>query len=102
MAGTIKLTVEGDTVGMIADGNGVEIIKSVSDADAERLIMAYGVLYMDKWKDENGAPFVPTTEQILVEWFNGIVEGSRNAVLKFEKTEASKQAAEAITKIEIT
>lgn len=102
MAGTIKLTVEGDTVGMIADGNGVEIIKSVSDADANRLVLAYASLYADKWKDENGAPFVPTTEQILGEWFNGIVEGSRNAVLKFEKTEASKQAADAIQKIEIT
>lgn len=100
--GTITLLVEGTTVGTKAGGGGVEIVKTVSEADSARLIAAYASTYAGRWTDGNGAPRQPTIAEVLSAWFDGIVAGSIAHVVAVEKETAAKAAAEAVQPIAVT
>lgn len=99
--GKIILTVEGTTVGTVANGGGVVIENEVSEQDSARLIAAFAHTYADRFKDENGDPRQPSIEEVLGEWWDGIIAGSIDHVLSVEKTIAADTAAQAVTAISV-
>lgn len=99
--GKIKLTVEGTTVGTVANGGGVEVEKEVSDQDSGRLIMGFAAILADKFKDQDGVPYQPDVQQVCEAWFTWIVDMSADMVKDHEKSEAAKAAMEAVTRIEV-
>lgn len=100
--GKITLTVEGTTVGTVAEGGGIVIEKTVSEQDSARLIQAYGAIYAGTFVDENGDPRQPTYAEIIGAWFDGIIAGSTAAVKSHEQAVAAKAASEAVTDITVT
>lgn len=94
--GKIILTVEGTTVGTVAQGGGVVIEKVVSEQDSARLVAAYARTYGITL---NGAASI---QQVLQAWFDGVVNGSIAHVLSVEKEVAAEQAREAVTPITVT
>lgn len=100
--GKITLTVEGTTVGTVADGGGIVIEKLVSDTDSARLVQAYAAIYADRWVDEDGNPFQPSIEQVIGAWFDGIIAGSVAAVRSKEREVAAAQASAAVEDISVS
>lgn len=100
--GKIILTVEGSTVGAVAEGRGIVVEREVSEQDSARLIMAYGALYADKWVDEAGNPREPSYGEIIEAWFDGIVAGSAAVVQRHEQDKAAEAAREAVKPIAVT
>jgi len=100
--GKIILTVEGSTVGTVAEGRGIVIAKEVSEQDSGRLIQAYAKSYAGKWKDEADKDRAPTIAEVLEAWFDGIVAGSVAHVLSVEKDAAAKTASAAVSQISVT
>jgi hypothetical protein len=90
--GTITLIVEGTTVGTVANGGGVTLVKEVSELDSARLISAYAHSYAGRWLDAENNPRQPTIEEVLSAWWNGVVSGSLAHTLSVEK-EVAAQAA---------
>jgi hypothetical protein len=99
--GVISLIVEGSTVGTVAEGRGVVIRRSVSEADSARLIKAYAHSYAENFVDENGKPRPPSIEEVLGAWFDGIVGGSVARVLSVERELAAQGARDAVKPIEV-
>ena len=91
--GKITLTVEGTTVGTVANGGGVVMVKEVSETDSARLIAAYAHAFSDKFPDP------PSIEEVLREWFDEIVTRSTDQVLEIEKFLAAQAAKEAVQPI---
>lgn len=100
--GKIILTVEGTTVGTVANGGGVVIEKDVSETDSGRLVQAFAKVYAGKWTDEAGAPRAPSIAEVLGAWFEGVVAESAAKVLDVERAEASRVAADAVQQITVT
>jgi hypothetical protein len=94
--GAITLTVEGTTVGTVATGGGVHIVKSVSEQDSARLLTAFARLYGSKLGPS------PTYSQIIDAWWEGVVAESVAKVLQVEKQIAAEQAANAVTPIAVS
>jgi hypothetical protein len=99
--GSITLTVEGTTVGLVSQGRGVVIRKEVSEADSARLIAAYAKTYAGEFKDDLGKPRQPTITEVLEKWFAGIVAGSVAHVMSVEKDQARETAANAVAAITV-
>lgn len=99
--GSITLTVEGTTVGTVAEGGGIQIVKTVSEQDSARLMAAYAKIYAGRWTDENGDPRQPTYEEIVAAWWEGIVAGSVAAVKAQEQTDAAQAARDGVTDIAV-
>jgi hypothetical protein len=100
--GSITLTVEGTTVGTVANGGGVVLSKEVSETDSGRLIMAYARTYADRFKNEDGTPRQPSIDEVLEHWFDGIVAGCVAHVLNVEREVAAEQAKSAVAPISVT
>lgn len=100
--GKIILTVEGTTVGTVAEGRGIQIVREVSEQDSARLLMAYAAIYGDQWVDESGTPFQPTYDQIIAAWFDGIIAGSVASVRSHEQEVAAQRAKEEVTDLVVT
>ena len=100
--GKIILTVEGTTVGTVAQGKGIVVTKEVSEQDSGRLIAAYAKSYAGTWKDEDGKDRAPTVQEVIQKWFDGIVSGSVAHVLSVEKEQAAKSASENVSAIAVT
>lgn len=94
--GKIILTVEGTTVGTVANGGGVVIEKTVNETDSARLIAAYAQTY---GVELNGAESI---RAVLQAWFDGIVAGSVAHVSSVEKQVAAETASAAVTPITVT
>lgn len=94
--GKITLTVEGTTVGTVANGGGIVIEKQVSEQDSARLIAAYGRTYSIPITD--AAAF----EAVLERWFNNVVQTSVEHVLSVEKQVAAEAASAAVQAISVT
>lgn len=97
--GKITLTVEGTTVGTVAQGGGIVLEKQVSEQDSGRLIQAYSATYAGKWKDEAGNNRAPTIHEVLSTWFDGVVAGSIAHVQAMEKEQAASIARAAVLPI---
>lgn len=97
--GKIILTVEGSTVGTVADGGGIVIEKSVSEDDSGRLIRAFAAIYADKFKDADGNPRQPAVSDVIQAWFDEITSIAVKHVWVKEQDLASESAAAAINKI---
>jgi len=105
--GKIILTVEGTTVGTVAQGGGIVIEKAVSEIDSGRLIAAYAKSYAGRWMTEAteespSVPRQPTIQEVLEAWWDGVVAGSVAHVQSVEREEAAKSAAAAVTTIAVT
>jgi hypothetical protein len=100
--GTITLTVEGTTVGTVAEGRGIVITKAVSEQDSARLIAAYARTYAGRWTDEDGKPRAPTIQEVLTAWSEGWINGSIAHVESVEREVAAETAANAVTKITVS
>lgn len=100
--GKIILTVEGTTVGTVAQGGGILIEKAVSEEDSGRLIAAYAKSYAGRWINEDGTPRQPTIQEVLEAWWDGVVAGSVAHVQSVEREEAAKAAAAAVAAISVT
>lgn len=100
--GKIILTVEGTTVGTVAQGGGIVIAKEVSEQDSGRLIAAYAKSYAGQWTNQDGTPRQPTITEVLEVWWDGVVAGSVAHVQSVEREEAAKAAAAAVATISVT
>lgn len=105
--GTITLTVEGTTVGTVAEGRGVVIRRAVSEQDSARIIAAMARLYSDRFYDEDPktglrTPRQPIIAEVVGVWFDGIIEGSKQQVLAVEEEQAAAAARAAVRPIEVT
>ena len=76
--GAITLTVEGSTVGTVAEGKGVVARYEVAEADSARLIAAMAAFYRGKFVDEERMPFTPTIAQVVAAWFDDVVRLALN------------------------
>jgi hypothetical protein len=94
--GSIVLQVNGTTVGNVADGAGVNIVKQVSEQDSGRIVMALGDYYASKFQSGlDGEPALPkTVENIIRVWFDDVV---RDALKKVERYEARAITPPSIT-----
>lgn len=85
---TITLTVEGSAVGVLTVP--VELAPAQSDRLMAYLVGTYGTKQVD-------GETVPRTAQEMVEaYWSGIVRGTLDNVVRFEKDEAAKAAAAAV------
>ena len=100
--GKITLTVEGTTVGTVANGGGVVLTKEVSEVDSGRLVAAYARTYADKFKNEDGTLRQPTIAEVLGAWFDGISAGSIAHVVSVEKEVQAQQARDSVSPITIS
>jgi hypothetical protein len=105
--GTITLTVEGTTVGTVAEGRGVVIRRTVSEQDSARVIQAMARVYSDRFYDEDPetglrTPREPTIADVVGAWFDGIIEGSKAQVLAVEQEQAAQAARAAVQPITVT
>lgn len=100
--GKIILTVEGTTVGTVANGGGIVIEKAVSEQDSGRLIQAYARTYAGTWTNEDGTPRTPTVAEVVAKWFDGIIAGSVAHVASVEKQVAAEAASSAVQQITVT
>jgi hypothetical protein len=100
--GSITLTVEGTTVGMVANGAGVTLVKEVSEQDSARLIAAYARSYEYKWRNEQGEQRQPTIEEVLSVWWDGVVAGSIAHAYAVEREIAAETARNAFAPIVVT
>jgi hypothetical protein len=100
--GSITLLVQGTTVGTVAQGRGVQIVKDVSELDSGRLIAAYARSYAGRWLDAAGQPRQPTIEEVLTVWWDGVVAGSIAHVQSVEKEVAADAARNAVAPITVT
>jgi len=100
--GTITLTVEGTTVGTVAEGRGIVITKAVSEQDSARLIAAYARTYAGRWTDEAGNPRAPTIQEVLTAWSEGWINGSIAHVESVEREVAAEAARAKVTAISLT
>ena len=100
--GKITLSVEGTTVGLVANGRGVRLVKDVSEIDSARLIAAYARSYAGKWLDADGKPRQPTIKEVLSVWWDGVVAGSIAHVQSVEKEIAAENARNAVAPIAVT
>jgi len=97
--GSIVLQVNGTTVGNVADGAGVQIIKEVSETDSGRIITALADYYASKFRAQGGPnggseALEQTTENIIRVWFDDVV---REALKKVERHEAKALVPPAIS-----
>jgi hypothetical protein len=99
--GKIILTVEGTTVGTVAQGGGVVIERTVSEQDSGRLVQAFAKVYGAKWVNEDGTPRAPSIAEVLGAWFEGVVAESTAKVLEVERAEAARIAAEQVAPISV-
>lgn len=105
--GKITLTVEGTTVGTVANGGGIVITKEVSEQDSGRLIAAYARSYAGTWMTEGteenpSVPRNPTVAEVVQVWFDGIIAGSVAHVQSVEKQVAAEAASSAVQQITVT
>jgi len=100
--GKITLTVEGTTVGTVANGGGVVLVKEVSEQDSGRLVQAYARGYAGRWKDINGNTRNPSIHEVLEAWWDGVVAGSIANVHSIEKEVAAEAARAAVQEISVS
>jgi len=97
--GSIVLQVNGSSVGNVADGAGIEIVRSVSEQDSGRLIMALGDFYAGHFQGRSGpggeeAALEKTVENIIRVWWDDVI---RQAMKHVERHEAKALKPPAIT-----
>jgi hypothetical protein len=101
--GSIVLQVNGTTVGNVADGAGVQIIRSVSDVDSGRLITALGEYYAGRFTvrprpDGGSEPVLEkTVENIIRVWWEDTI---RQAMKHVERHEAKQLTPTPISVVE--
>ena len=109
--GKIILTVEGTTVGTVAEGRGIVLEKAVSEQDSGRLIQAYARSYASSFVTETTDPETgsvtrtprqPSITDVLQAWFDGIVAGSIAHVVSVEKQVAAETASNSVQPISVT
>lgn len=100
--GKIILTVEGSSVGTVAEGRGIVVTKEVSEQDSARLIMAYARSYRDRFVNANGEPRQPSVEEVVTAWFDGIVAGSIAHVENVERDIKAEEARRSIKTISVS
>lgn len=98
--GKITLTVEGTTVGTVAEGKGIQVSYEVSETDSARLIAAYADI------ENRRLAFIPenlrktlTTEDVVKAWFNRVIEQSAAEVKAHEQQKAAEAAQKAVAPI---
>ncbi len=99
--GKITLTVEGTTVGTVANGGGIILAKEVSEQDSGRLIQAYARAYASKWLDANNNPRAPSIQEVLQAWWDGVVAGSVANVRSIEMEVAAENAKADVAEINV-
>jgi len=89
--GKITFTVEGTTVGTVAEGRGVKVEYEVSEQDSAKLVAAMADYHKGDLVDANGAPVQPTIDLILRAWFNGCVKQALRQTADYERRKAAVQ-----------
>lgn len=87
--GKITFTVEGTTVGTVANGGGVVVEYQVSEQDSAKLVEAMADFHRGDFVDENGAPVQPTLPMILKAWFDGCVKQALRQTDDYQKRKAA-------------
>jgi serine/threonine protein phosphatase PrpC len=82
--GSIVLQVNGTTVGNVADGAGVEIVRAVSEEDSARLIEALGNYYDTHFHPTNANALEKTTENIIKVWWEDVIRQAKKHVERYE------------------
>ena len=101
--GKIILTVEGTTVGTVAEGRGIVIESEVSEQDSGRLIAAFARLYRNNWKDADGNLRQPSIKEVLQAWWdNSVIAASTAVVMNEERAAAAQAASDAVTPIAVS
>jgi hypothetical protein len=77
------------------------VTKTIAAGDVTRLITAYTALYAP-WVDAEGAPFTPTNAQIFARFTDGIFNGVKANVLRYERDAAKAAVGENIPDLPIT
>lgn len=95
--GTITLTVEGSTVGTVAEGRGVVKRRTVSEADSSRIIQAYAYQFRHLWPDRQ-----PTHDEVIDAWFSDVIQRAREQVQYIEQEQAAQAARAAVQPITVT
>lgn len=94
--GTIKLTIEGATLGTVAQGGGLVITKSATDADVARMIAAFGSAFAIPGSD------AASVQAIFERWFGNVVSDAVQQVLNHERSAAAQTASDAVQPISVT
>jgi hypothetical protein len=89
--GRIVFTVEGSTVGTVAEGRGVVVEYQVSEQDSAKLVAAMADFHKGDLVDADGVPVQPTIELILKAWFNGCVRQALRQTADYERRKAAVQ-----------
>jgi hypothetical protein len=84
--GSIVLQVNGTTIGNVADGAGLEIVRAVSETDSARLIAALGEYYSSSFAPQrNGEPAMEKTiENIITIWWDDVIRQAKKHVERYE------------------
>lgn len=83
----------------------ITVTRSVADADAARLVAAYGAFFGPVPVDPAapaGARRAMTTEEIIARWADGQIAASIDFVLGYEQRAAAELASRAVQRIEVT
>lgn len=97
--GKVIVTIEGTTVGTVAEGRGIVMEKAISEVDSGRLVAAYARSYADRWKNEDGTPRQPAIDEVLQAWFDGIAAGSIAHVESVEREVKAEEARASVVPI---
>ena len=95
--GSIVLQVNGTTVGTVAEGRGIQVVRSVTEQDSGRLIQALGDYYAGHFSQSgpNGEPGIEkTVENIIRVWWDDVI---RQALKHVERYEARNLKPPSIT-----
>jgi len=85
--GSIVLQVNGTTVGEVANGGGVQIVRSVSEIDSARIITALGDHYNSHFnsvRPNDSAQLEKTTENIIKVWWDDVIRQALKHVERYE------------------
>lgn len=82
--GKITLTVEGSTVGTVAEGRGFSRSKTVSEEDSARIVRVYAGSFANKFTNPDGTLRQPSIDEVLAAWFDDIVASTLNHVAVIE------------------
>ncbi len=87
--GKITFTVEGTTVGTIAQGLGFTTQYEVSEQDSAKLVEAMADFHKSEFVNAGGYPFQPTIQDILRAWFNGCVKQALRQTADYQRRKAA-------------
>jgi len=94
--GKIIFTVEGTTVGTVAEGRGIVVAYEVSEHDSARLLSAYAdMLNIELTADP--ASFV----EVVKGWSSTVISRATDEVKTHERHKAAETAADSVEPIEV-